>query len=82
MMLDFSRKPTTPETIYSDNIEVAPLVEDLEDVENMQLLQEEADQLTEQINSADKPNPFDLCRRGAILRKVSTEGIIWFIIQR
>ena len=110
------RKPETPETVYSDHIEVSPVVEDEQDEENVQvmwlcktspcirpvsltgqelnwisgqsatstkhtvdfvrycwqLLEEEVERLTEMMESTGKPNAFDLCRRGAILRKVTS----------
>lgn len=34
------------------------------------MLEEEVERLTEQMESSEKPNAFNLCRRGAILRKV------------
>ncbi|XP_074650504.1 uncharacterized protein LOC141905524 isoform X2 [Tubulanus polymorphus] len=50
--------------------EIEPLVEGVDSQEIIQMLSEEVEKLTAVIESSDSSRPFDLCRRGAILRKL------------
>ncbi|XP_078682864.1 uncharacterized protein LOC144917111 isoform X2 [Branchiostoma floridae x Branchiostoma belcheri] len=68
--LDTERKPTTAPVITADAIEsIEPIGESEEDRALVEALQDEARQLTERIEKEGE-TPFDLCRRGAIHRKL------------
>ncbi|XP_078601975.1 uncharacterized protein LOC144876496 isoform X1 [Branchiostoma floridae x Branchiostoma japonicum] len=68
--LDTERKPTTAPAITADAIEsIEPIGENEEDRELVEALQDEARQLTERIEREGE-TAFDLCRRGAINRKL------------
>lgn len=49
---------------------IEPLQENEENLELMQILHEEVEKLNETIEATRKPKAFDLCRRGALLRKL------------
>ncbi|XP_046576439.1 LOW QUALITY PROTEIN: uncharacterized protein LOC124284394 [Haliotis rubra] len=58
-------------SVLSDTIDTLdPLSDTEENIEIIQILNEEIDKMTAQIESTDKPSAFDLCRRGALCRKI------------
>ncbi|CAG2247704.1 Tetratricopeptide repeat protein 6 [Mytilus edulis] len=49
---------------------IEPLQENEENQELLAILHEEVEKLTESIEASTRPKAFDLCRRGALLRKI------------
>ncbi|ELT94016.1 hypothetical protein CAPTEDRAFT_222812 [Capitella teleta] len=64
------RKASHASSVLSESLQVEPVIDDEEDLENIDYLNGEVERLNTIISSSDNPRPYDLCRRGAILRKL------------
>ncbi|XP_033111439.1 uncharacterized protein LOC117112460 isoform X2 [Anneissia japonica] len=71
-----ANKRTSIASNASYNIDTIDPLPDVEDV-LLEDLMEEAQNLSDIIDMADKPSPFDLCRRGAIYRKLGNLRLSW-----
>ncbi|XP_071786267.1 uncharacterized protein [Asterias amurensis] len=61
---------------------IQPIMETEDDRDIVEWLHEEVLQLTEIIERAEKPSPFDLCRRGAMYRKLGKLKQAWEDLNR